>query len=173
MDIDNKETLKMVMRNWTSGVGVVTSSYQGERSGTTISSFASVSLDPPLVLFNLTGENTTRMMIEQSGKFGVSMLAYDQRDLSEIFAGFGRRVENRFAGLQTFTLKSSAPLLPDALAWLDCEVYQIVPLPGSSLIIGKVMDGKLGEYKCPLVYHNRAYVDIINDSACKGKIRAS
>ncbi len=173
MDAVNKETLKMVMHNWTSGVGVVTSSYQEEHSGTTISSFASVSLDPPLVLFNLTGENATRMLIEQSGTFGVSMLAYDQRGLSEIFAGFGRRVENRFEGLQTFKLKSGAPLLPDALAWLDCEVFQIVPLPGSSLIIGKVLDGKMGEYRCPLVYHNRAYVDIINDSACKGKIRAS
>jgi len=173
MDAINIETLKMVMRNWTSGVGVVTSSYQDERSGTTISSFASVSLDPPLVLFNLTGENATRMLIEQSGQFGVSMLAFDQRDFSEIFAGFGRRLEDRFADLQTFTLKSGVPLLPDALAWLDCEVFQIVPLPGSSLIIGKVVDGKLGEYRCPLVYHNRAYVDIINDSMCKGKIRAS
>jgi flavin reductase (DIM6/NTAB) family NADH-FMN oxidoreductase RutF len=101
------------------------------------------------------------------------MLAYDQRDLSEIFAGFGRRVEDRFAGLQTFTMKSGAPLLPDALAWLDCEVFQIVPLPDSSLIIGKVLDGKLGEYRCPLVYHNRAYVDIINDSMCKGNLKLS
>jgi flavin reductase (DIM6/NTAB) family NADH-FMN oxidoreductase RutF len=173
MDADNTEMLKMIMRNWTSGVGVVTSANQGEHSGTTISSFASVSLDPPLVLFNLTGENATRTMIEQSGRFGVSMLAYDQRDLSEIFAGFGRRVEDRFAGLQTFTLKSDVPMLPDALAWLDCEVYQIVPLPDSSLIIGKVLEGKLGQYRCPLVYHNRAYVDIINDSMCKGKIKLS
>ena len=60
MDADIKDTLKAVMRNWTSGVGVVTSGFEGEHSGTTISSFASVSLDPPLVLFNLTGENATR-----------------------------------------------------------------------------------------------------------------
>jgi flavin reductase (DIM6/NTAB) family NADH-FMN oxidoreductase RutF len=173
MEADIKDTLKAVMRNWTSGVGVVTSSFEDEHSGTTISSFASVSLDPPLVIFNLTGDNATRKMIEQSGNFGVSMLAYDQRDLSEIFAGFGRRVEDRFAGLQTFTMKSGAPLLPDALAWLDCEVFQIVPLPDSSLIIGKVLDGKLGEYRCPLVYHNRAYVDIINDSMCKGNLKLS
>jgi flavin reductase (DIM6/NTAB) family NADH-FMN oxidoreductase RutF len=173
MDEENKEILKSVMRNWTSGVGVVTSSFEGQRSGTTISSFASVSLDPPLVMFNLTGENATSIMIEQSGVFGVSMLAYNQRDLSEIFAGFGRRLGDRFAGLETFTLKSGVPLLPGALAWLDCEVFQTVKLPDSLLIIGKVLDGKLGGYKCPLVYHNRAYVDLINNAMCTDKVRLS
>lgn len=163
VETNNGETLKLVMRNWTSGVAVVTSSYLGAKSGTTISSFASVSLDPPLVLFNLTGENPTRTMIEQSGNFGVSMLAHDQQNLSEIFAGFGRRIQDRFEGLQTFTLKSKAPLLPGALAWLECEVYQILPLPGSTLIVGKVIAGQVGAYNRPLVYHNRAYVDIINE----------
>ncbi|MDK2982518.1 MAG: hypothetical protein PWQ55_2865 [Chloroflexota bacterium] len=161
------------MRNWTSGVAVVTSSLDGQRAGTTISSFASVSINPPLVLFNLNGDNETREMLEKSKVFGISMLAAGQRDLSEIFAGFGRRVDDRFAGLQTFTLKSDVPLLPGALAWLDCELYKTIELPDSLLIIGKVVEGKLGEYQCPLVYHNRAYVDIHNNALCKGDVKAS
>ena len=156
--MENGEKLKLAMRNWASGVAVVTSIYQDVKAGTTISSFVSLSLEPPLVLFNLALKNPLREMIEQSGIFGISILSVGQRELSDLFAGFGRHVEDRFEGLQTFSLKSPTPLLPGGLAWLDCKVYRLQRLPNSMVVIGEVMEGKAGDQGRPLMYFNRAYV---------------
>jgi flavin reductase (DIM6/NTAB) family NADH-FMN oxidoreductase RutF len=70
---DKSEVLKHVMRNWVSGVSVLTSSCVGARAGTTVSSFTSLSLDPPLVLVNIAKENPLQTMIMESGFFGLSM----------------------------------------------------------------------------------------------------
>ncbi len=157
---ENGDKLKIAMRNWVSGVAVVTSACLGAKAGTTISSFTSLSLDPALVLLNLALENPVQTMIGQSGIFGITVLSNDQRDLSDLFAGFGKRIQERFDGLETFTLKSTAPLLSGGLAWLDCKVYHIQPLPKSAVIIGEVIDAKVDDRRKPLVYLNRAYVEV-------------
>lgn len=158
---DNGEILKTAMRNWASGVAVVTSSCLGARSGTTISSFTSLSLDPPLILINLAKENPTQTMIGQSGYFGVTILSHGQQALSDLFAGYGRRIQDRFAELETFSLVNPSPLLPDGLAALDCNVYDVCRLPTSVVFIGEVVAGRAETEGIPLVYHNRAYVDLI------------
>lgn len=155
---DYGEILKQAMHNWASGVAVVTSECLGTQAGTTISSFTSLSLDPPLVLLNLALENPVQTMIAQSGVFGISVLSSGQADISDRFAGFGKRIQDRFMGLETFTLKSPVPLLAGGLAWLDCKVYQIDCLPKSAVIIGEVIAGRVDDQRKPLVYLNRAYV---------------
>ncbi len=157
---ENGDKLKIAMRNWASGVAVVTSACLGAKAGTTISSFTSLSLDPALVLLNLALENPVQTMIGQSGIFGITVLSNEQRDLSDLFAGFGKRIQERFDGLETFTLKSPAPLLSGGLAWLDCRVYHIQSLPKSAVIIGEVIDAKVDDRRKPLVYLNRAYVEV-------------
>lgn len=154
---DNGKLLRLAMHNWASGVAVVTSSYLGAQSGTTISSFTSVSLDPPLILFNLSNDNPTQTMIEQSGILGISILSQEQENIADIFAGYGRRIQDRFTGLQTFNLKSEAPLLRGTLANLDYRVYQILRLPKSMVIIAEVIAAQSETQGCPLVYHNRSY----------------
>jgi len=99
-------------------------------------------------------------MIGHSGIFGITVLSNEQRDLSDLFAGFGKRIQERFDGLETFTLKSPAPLLSGGLAWLDCRVYHIQSLPKSAVIIGEVIDAKVDDRRKPLVYLNRAYVEV-------------
>jgi flavin reductase (DIM6/NTAB) family NADH-FMN oxidoreductase RutF len=157
---ENGDKLKIAMRNWASGVAVVTSTCLGAKAGTTISSFTSLSLDPALVLLNLALENPVQTMIGQSGIFGITVLSNEQRGLSDLFAGFGKRIQERFDGLETFTLKSPAPLLSGGLAWLDCKVYHIQSLPKSAVIIGEVIDAKVDDRRKPLVYLNRAYVEV-------------
>ncbi len=157
---ENGDKLKIAMRNWASGVAVVTSACLGAKAGTTISSFTSLSLDPALVLLNLALENPVQTIIGQSGIFGITVLSNEQRDLSDLFAGFGKRIQERFDGLETFTLKSPAPLLSGGLAWLDCRVYHIQSLPKSAVIIGEVIDAKVDDRRKPLVYLNRAYVEV-------------
>ncbi|MDP2964512.1 MAG: flavin reductase family protein [Pelolinea sp.] len=156
--LENKgKVLKHVMRNWASGVAVLTSGCMGARAGTTVSSFTSLSLEPPLVLVNIAKENPLQTMIGESGYFGLSVLDDSQREISNLFAGFGKRIQDRFEDVETFTLTSESPLIMGAIAHLDCKVYNRCELPKSVVVIGEVIDGTFAENDDPLLYFNRDY----------------
>src|SRR5512135_3567083 len=80
------EQLRTAMRTWTSGVAIVTAEFEGQVHGMTVSSFTSISLDPPLVVISLQKTSRTREMVASAGAFGVTILAADQLGLSERFA---------------------------------------------------------------------------------------
>jgi 3-hydroxy-9,10-secoandrosta-1,3,5(10)-triene-9,17-dione monooxygenase reductase component len=169
--LENKsEVLKHVMRNWASGVAVLTSRCMGASAGTTVSSFTSLSLEPPLVLVNIAKENPLQTMIGESGYFGLSVLDDSQQEISNLFAGFGKRIQDRFEEVETFTLTSESPLLMGAIAQLDCKVYDRCELPKSIVVIGEVIDGTFAENDNPLLYFNRDYAEICHpESASSAK----
>src|SRR5512139_2706393 len=113
------EFLRSVMRNWATGVTVVATALEGVRHGMTVSSFTSVSLDPPLVLVSLERATHTHRLLEQSGCFSVTVLGEGQQDISDRFAGRQPDGDDRFAGLDTFTLVSGAPFISGGLAYFD------------------------------------------------------
>lgn len=154
------EILKHVMRNWASGVAVLTSSCLGAKAGTTVSSFTSLSLDPPLVLVNIALDNPLQTMIAESRYFGLSLLDENQRGISNLFAGFGRHIQDRFAEVESFTLKTGSPFIKGAIAHIDCKVYDICELPKSAVVIGEVVDGQSQDSKNPLLYFNRDYAGL-------------
>ncbi len=156
----NGELLKQAMRCWASGVAVITSSCMSARAGTTVSSFTSLSLDPPLVLVNLAKDNPTQTMISQSGNFGLTILNSTQQDTTNLFAGFGKRIQDRFELVKTFTLTSGSPLIEGGITHLDCRVYDVCLLPRSAVIIGEVVDGRWSEQGDPLLYFNRDYAGL-------------
>ena len=159
--LENKaDVLKHVMRNWASGVAVLTSSCMGARASTTVSSFTSLSLEPPLVLVNIANENPLQSMIGESGYFGLSVLDDSQREISNLFAKFGKRIQDRFKGVETFTLTSESPLLMGAIAHLDCRVFDRWELPKSVVVIGEVIDGTFSENDNSLLYFNRDYAEL-------------
>jgi flavin reductase (DIM6/NTAB) family NADH-FMN oxidoreductase RutF len=157
---DKGDVLKHAMRNWASGVAVLTSSCMGARAGTTVSSFTSLSLEPPLVLVNIAKENPLQTMIKESGFFGLSILDDAQREISNQFAGIGKRIQDRFDEVETFTLTSDSPFLLGAIAHLDCKVYDHCELPKSIVVIGEVIDGSFTENDNPLLYFNRDYAGL-------------
>src|SRR3712207_4420530 len=77
------------LRKFASGVTIVTVSGDGELHGMTASSFASVSLDPPLVLVCLDRTSRTRALVAQTGTFAVNVLRNDQQETSRAFARAG------------------------------------------------------------------------------------
>jgi flavin reductase (DIM6/NTAB) family NADH-FMN oxidoreductase RutF len=156
----NGELLKVAMRSWVSGVAVVTSSCLGAQAGTTVSSFTSLSLDPPLVLVNLANDNPAQTMISQSGHFALTLLCADQREISNLFAGFGKRVSDKFQLVTTFTLETGSPLIEGGIAHLDCRVYHICKMPKSAVIVGEVVAGRSAQHGNPLLYFNRDYAEL-------------
>ena len=154
------EILRYAMRSWATGVAVMTTVCGDDRGGITVNSFTSLSLDPPLVLVNVAKDNPLHNMFQQCRVFGLSLLGEAQEEISNLFAGFGKRVEDKFAQVETFSLTTGAPLIDGSIAYLDCEVFSLLKLPQSVLIIGEVVDGRSQENKNPLLYFNRKYAEI-------------
>ncbi|HEY57709.1 MAG TPA: flavin reductase family protein [Anaerolineae bacterium] len=156
MTLPLPEALRQAMRRWASGVTVVSTLYQGQPYGMTVSSLTSVSLDPPYVLVSLARDAQTRQAVLEAGFFGVTILAEHQADLSERFAGQVEGPE-RFHGVETLTLVTGAPLLAEGLAYLDCRVAQTLEVGTHTLVIGAVQAARKGHAALPLVYFNRDY----------------
>lgn len=151
------EILRNVMRNWTTGVAVLSACAGENRHGMTVNSFTSLSLEPPLVSVTLANTTRTRNLVEQSGAFGVTILAEDQAEMADRFAGRIPEDEDRMTGIETFTLVSGTPLITSGLVCLDCKVIHRYPMKNSTLYIGEVVAVRHNREGQPLVYHNRVY----------------
>ncbi len=154
------DQLRLAMRLWATGVTVVTARFGNERRGLTVSSFTSVSIDPPLVLVSIANASGTGELIRQSRHFGVTILAEGQDALSNIFAGRVPESADRFADLETGVLTSGAPFLSGGLVWLDCRVKTAIPAGMSTVYLAEVIDEKHTEGGQPLLYFHRAYQEM-------------
>lgn len=144
-----------VMGHFTTGVTVVTSrGPDGSPCGLTANSFASVSLDPTLVLVCLDGSSVTRDCILHTGSFSVCVLPAGAEPLAERFASGDR--ETRFDDLSVFAGVTGSPVLEDALAWVDCVVEAVHEGGDHSIVVGRVMacDAREGS---PLVFFRGRY----------------
>lgn len=149
------EAFKAAMSRWTTGVTIVTTR-AGERvHGMTVSDFAGVSLEPPLVLICADKSSNTHPLIAEGGCFAVNFLAAGQEALSNKFAS--RREEwQRFDGLECGTAVTGAPLIPGALVGLDCRVEAAHDAGDHVIYVGRVKAIVRGEGE-PLVYYAGSY----------------
>lgn len=161
------DELRKTMRLWASGVTVVTSALGERRLGLTVNAFSSVSLDPPLILVCLQSGTPTLEMIRESDVFAVSLLRDDQGHLSIQFAGFAMLPAgaDKFYQVETDTAVTGAPILPHALAWMDCRLHDIYPAGSSNIVVGKVVAIGRQDGGQPLIYHNRVYYSLVPQQA--------
>lgn len=151
------DTLREAMRQWATGVVIVTSFHEGVTHGMTVSSFTSVSLTPPQVLISLAQDARTHELVKGSRHFGVSILAAGQEEISNRFAGRIPDEQDRLAGLETFQLVTGLPLLKDSIAQFDCRVIATFTSGTHTLFIGEVLSAHSREDASPLLYYNRGY----------------
>ncbi len=151
------EQLRHAMRAWTTGVTVVTATHAGQQYGMTVNSFTSISLDPPLVSLALKKLTHTHELVEKSGEFAVTILASDQKELSDRFAGKHPEIKDRFEGVPTETLTLAAPLIKGGTAYFNCRVVNSIPLGENTLFVAEVVAAQGEGTGEPLVYHNRVY----------------
>lgn len=151
------DLLRPVMRHWASGVAIVTSRLGEQIHGLTANSLVSISIDPPRVAVTLANASLTYHLVSLSGIFAVTILADNQVELAERFAGKLFSGADRFEGVPSFTLETGAPLIPGGLAYLDCSVVHTYAMPASTLFVGAVLASQVSEDGMPLVYHQRAY----------------
>lgn len=122
--------------SFASGVTIVTTlDAQGQPAGLTVSSFASVSLEPPLVLWSLLNASSHLQDFLRCQHFAINVLAADQLLLAQRFATPGL---DRFRNLQTVRAASGVPLLPGALAWFECRRHAQHLAGDHTIFIGQV-----------------------------------
>lgn len=138
------------------GVTIVTACGPGgERVGATVSSFNSVSLDPPMVLWSLDRRALSRSIFETSSHFAVHVLTLDQKELAQRFA---MRGADKFEGLQCGGGLGDAPLLDDCAACFECETRYQYDGGDHVIFVGEVKRFK-HVTGAPLVFHSGAFAE--------------
>jgi flavin reductase (DIM6/NTAB) family NADH-FMN oxidoreductase RutF len=115
------DQFRSALRHWGSGVAVVSAHGDGQHHGMTVSSFSSVSLDPPLVSVCCAEGTRTLELIKASGQFAVSILSSSQRAVSDHFAAVDT-MDDRFSGQPYAVAENGCAVLDDAVAHLQCAV---------------------------------------------------
>jgi flavin reductase (DIM6/NTAB) family NADH-FMN oxidoreductase RutF len=156
------EQLRQAMRAWTSGVTIVTASHDGEQHGMTVSSFTSIALEPPIIMISMQTGSRTHKLIAQSNSFAVTILAHDQQELSDRFAGRMPDLADRLAGIETETLVTGAPFIKGGLAYLDCRVFQEISIGTNTLYLAEVVAARGDGTGLALVYHDRKYQKLVD-----------
>lgn len=152
------EDLRVAMRRWATGVTIVAATHDGTTSGMTVSSFTSVSLEPPQVLVCIEQGTRTHAAISQSGAFAVSLLNGDQAALSSRFGGQVNETESRFAGVPTYAQSTGSPILEGAIAFLDCRVVAAHEAETHTIFVGLVeASGVSDDARPPLIYYSQGY----------------
>jgi len=152
------EKLRHAMRAWTTGVAIVTATHEGQQYGMTVNSFTSISLEPPLISVTLKQLTHTHDLVVKSGMFAMTILAAEQKELSDRFAGKLPNVTDRFEGVQTERLSSvDAPVFKNGMAYLHCRVVSSMPVGENTLFVAELTAAHGEGEGNPLVYHNREY----------------
>ena len=149
-------TFKLAMSHFASGVTVVTTEHAGRRYGMTVASFASLSLRPPLVLICIEKNVQSHDAIAAAKKFGVSILAEGQEDISNRFAS---KSDDKFTGLEMTTGSSGVPLVPGALCVIECQVREQLAGGDHSIFVGEVTAAQADGGR-PLLYFRSGYRQI-------------
>lgn len=147
------------LRHFPAGVTIVTIQAPGESQphGLTVSAFASVSPEPPLILVCIDHKAHGHELLQRPGAtFAVNILGANQAELSNRFAWI--KDEDRFAKGEWGTAVTGAPVLTTALAWLDCTVHAHYPAGTHTIYVGAVQASHVPRpNEAPLIYWNRDY----------------
>ena len=154
----NTHLFRRVAGAFTTGVTVITVEREpGLVHGMTANSFASVSLDPLLVLVCVSHDARLLSFLKTQRRFGVSILCHDQQLLSEHFAKAEQSAQSEGElGIRFLWTATGIPLLEGALAHMACNVLAEHPAGDHTIFLGEVesMDVQEGE---PLLFHRGQY----------------
>ncbi|WP_328321889.1 flavin reductase family protein [Streptomyces sp. NBC_00388] len=146
---------RRVLGHFASGVTVITAQDDGGPAGFACQSFASLSLDPPLVAFMVARTSTTWPRIARAGTFCVNILGSDQGGLCRAFAVSGA---DKFAGVAHEPAPvTGAPLLSGVPAWVDCRIHAVHTGGDHLIVVGRVEALGGSAEGSPLLFHRGAF----------------
>ncbi|WP_232839922.1 MULTISPECIES: flavin reductase family protein [Nocardia] len=150
---------RAALRRHPAGVTIVTLNSRGRPVGFTATSFASLSLDPPLVSFNITCTSSSIGALEVAESVVIHLLGAHQSPLAQRFS---RSADERFADESLWSpLDTGEPVLHGTPTWIHGRVHQLIPAGDSVLVICRVVrvhwDEDGAGLHAPLLYHKGGY----------------
>jgi 3-hydroxy-9,10-secoandrosta-1,3,5(10)-triene-9,17-dione monooxygenase reductase component len=143
-----------VLGHLPTGVVVVTGMCDAEPVGLAVSSFTSVSLDPPLVGFFPGKSSTSWPRILPSGAFCANILGHDQENVSRAFAS---QATDKFAGIGWQPTGTGSPLIDGVCAWIDCRIERVDDAGDHTFVLGRVVEMDLCSAPAPLIFFRGTY----------------
>lgn len=151
-EFDSREQ-RRIMGLFATGVAVVTTVQAKQKWAMTANSILSLSLSPPLILFAVDLRNAMRKRLTDSACFAVNILRHDQDTLSQRFSAPGPK---NLDGVELREAVTGAPVLRDALAWVDCRLTERLPGGDHEIFIGHIVAGDAGSGD-PLLFYSSSY----------------
>ena len=145
---------RRTLGQFATGITIVTTrDTEGGPMGLTVNAFASVSLEPPLILVCIDNRSETHGGFEASGVFGVSVLSEEQEGWSRRFASPG---QEKFSPKDLLIGETGVALVPGALGHIECRVAARLPGGDHTIYVGEVLRLEVSPGR-PLLYHGSAY----------------
>jgi 3-hydroxy-9,10-secoandrosta-1,3,5(10)-triene-9,17-dione monooxygenase reductase component len=142
--------------HFATGVCVVTCQDTDGPAGLTTNAVTSLSLDPLLLLVCFDNESRTLTAVRQARRFAVNVLAADQRDLAAVFAS-KRLATEKFESV-THEIAHDVPVLDGALAWIACDLTELLPGGDHTIGIGAVTHTHAtADERAPLMFFRGRY----------------
>ncbi|RUM23374.1 flavin reductase [Rhizobium vallis] len=152
---------KLSMRQLAGAVSVITVGDGQDRSGFTATSVSSFSAERPSVIVSVNRASSSWPLLQRYGCFCVNVLAADQQQVAQSFAGFdGRKGAERYNGAEWYCLKTGAAALENALTVLDCELETVLHHHSHAVLIGHIRAIEIRQGIGPLLYWQGGYHEL-------------
>ena len=159
-EIDKVKVFKEVMRNYPTGVTIVTALDKDDQPiGLTANSFASVSLDPLLVLWSIDHKVSTFNEFAKADKFAIHILTGEQTDLCKLFSS---KNKDRFANCNWSLSENSLPIIANTCSVLQCRTFNKIEAGDHLILIGEVFAVDHSNQE-PMLYIKRNFGQIPNE----------
>jgi flavin reductase (DIM6/NTAB) family NADH-FMN oxidoreductase RutF len=139
------------------GVTIITMARGEEVRGMTANAVTSVSLDPLLLLICVDKRTITHEFLEEAQAFAVNILAEDQEQVSRALASHDSEDARRLIGYRYHPGQTGSPILDDCLAFVECQVTEVLPGGDHSIFIGRVEAGEVMREVPPLIFFRGKY----------------
>lgn len=144
---------RQVMGRFATGVTLLTTRFDEGVLGMTANAVMSLSLEPPLVVVSVDKKNSMHECVMRGKCFALNMLRADQEEISRRFAMSGPK---DFSGLRLTAAETGAPILVDAIAYVDCKLVEILPGGDHDMFVGEPIAGGVREGE-PLIFFGGEY----------------
>jgi flavin reductase (DIM6/NTAB) family NADH-FMN oxidoreductase RutF len=132
---------KTVLRHFPYGLYVITVAHGGEEHGMTANWLTQAAFDPPMVVVAVENTSKTIAMIRDAHHFVINVLQQGQRDLAGKLGRTSEQAPQKLKGIKTKPApRSGAPVLADALGWVECRVVATLPAGDHTLVLGEVVE---------------------------------
>lgn len=159
------QNLRDCLGKFATGVAVVTcTDADGNPCGITANSFSSVSLQPPLILWNIAKVSNSLQAYLDAEHFAINILTEEQQSLSSHFASTDH---TRFDRIKFDASASGVPLLPGTLACIECRTYEIHDCGDHHIIVGEIENYRFDDRR-PLLFFGGQYRELPKQSTDKG-----